>query len=173
VFTPKWSSTAVVCSVPCSKEFAACKKGRDHAKKKRRAETREMRQGIKTHGEHAKEAQAAFNQFIRLRDRRLPCISCGKHVEDKKYNACHFKSVGANPELRYEESNVHRGCEQCNSYLSGNLVNYRIGLVEKIGLDQVEWLEGPHEPKHYTVDDFQEIKVKYRKLCREIEKEIV
>jgi len=53
---------------------------------------------------------------------------------------------------------------------SGNLIAYRRGLVEKIGVDRVEWLEGPHEPKKYTREQIIEIKKKYSKMRRELEK---
>tara|TARA_R110000782_G_scaffold189054_2_gene279034 strand:+ start:234 stop:413 length:180 start_codon:yes stop_codon:yes gene_type:complete len=55
--------------------------------------------------------------------------------------------------------------------LSGNVKLYRIGLIKKIGLAEVEKLEGPHEPKKYTIDDLKELIVHYRQLNRELEKD--
>jgi hypothetical protein len=35
----------------------------------------------------------------------------------------------------------------------------------------VEWIEGKHEAKHYTIDELKEIKQKYTKLARELKKQ--
>lgn len=70
--------------------------------------------------------------------------------------------------MRFEPLNVWIQCEKCNSYLSGNLINYRIYLIAKIGRDKLEWLEGKHEPKKYSIEELKDIKAKYSRLAREI-----
>ena len=55
-----------------------------------------------------------------------------------------------------------------NNHKSGNIVEYRINLVKKIGAEQVEWLEGKHEPKKYSIDEIKEIKAKYKNKLREL-----
>jgi len=112
-----------------------------------------------------KEAQKAFNAFIRARDNDLPCISCGRaHLG--QYHAGHYKSTGSSPELRFEEINNNKQCAPCNNHLSGNIENYRINLIKKIGLDKVEWLEGPHEPKKYTCAELKEIELMYKQKIK-------
>ncbi|MBD1555257.1 recombination protein NinG, partial [Pseudomonas typographi] len=122
---------------------------------------RAARERVKSRAEHMREAQQAFNEWIRLRDAALPCISCGRHHEGQ-YHAGHYRTVGANPELRFEPFNVHKQCAPCNNHKSGDIVNYRINLVLRIGAGRVEWLEGPHEPQRYTVEQLKEIKAHYR-----------
>ena len=56
----------------------------------------------------------------------------------------------------------------CNAHLSGNLIDYRIHLISKIGLERVEWLEGSHEPKRYRIDDLKEIDKEYRELAKNL-----
>lgn len=136
-----------------------------------REEHKKAKERVKTRGEWLREAQAEFNKYIRLRDHGEPCISCQRHHQGQ-YHAGHYRTVGSSPELRFEELNVMKQCQPCNNHLSGNLVEYRKNLIKKIGLDKVEWLEGPHDPKHYTIDDIKEIKDKYKKLARDLEKEI-
>ena len=115
-----------------------------------------------------KKAQAAFNAFIRARDNDLPCISCDKfRVETavgsgSNWHAGHYKTTGARAELRFTELNCHRQCAHCNNFLSGNIENYRINLIKKIGLDKVEWLEGPHKAKKYTCTGLKEIELMYK-----------
>jgi hypothetical protein len=158
----QYRSTQIVCSINCSKTYAETLRV-----KRERVELKEARQRIKTKAEWAREAQNAFNQYIRARDEGAACISCGRDHQGQ-YHAGHYRSVGANPELRFEEHNVHKQCAPCNNHLSGNIVNYRIGLISKIGIDRVEWLEGPHEPKKYTIEDLIIIKSKYAKLTKEL-----
>lgn len=81
----------------------------------------------------------------------------------------YYLSVGSSPALRFEELNVWKQCAPCNNHLSGNAVLYRRALVELIGPEKVEWLEGPHQPKKYTIDDLKAIKAEYIKKRKEIE----
>ena len=113
------------------------------------------------------KAQTIFNAFIRLRDAGNVCISCQK--PPRKKNAGHYLSRGAHPELRFHPLNCHLQCEHCNSFKSGNQSLYRKNLIEKIGLDDVEWLEGPHEPKRYTIDNLKTIQKWYRRKLRRLE----
>lgn len=136
------------------------------AAKVERASIKARKEAIKSRADWAREAQTAFNAFIRARDDGLPCISCGRHHQGQ-WHAGHYLSTGARPELRYTESNVHRQCAPCNTHLSGNAVLYRIGLIERIGLEAVEWLEGPHELPKWTPDDYKAIRDNYRQKLKD------
>lgn len=144
--------------------------GREKQKKARKRETRAAKQKLKSRGDWMKEAQIAFNRFIRARDVDLPCISCGRHHQGQ-YHAGHYRSVGANPELRFVLFNNNKQCSACNTHLSGNLINYRINLLDRVGADVIEWLEGPHEPKKYTIEELKEIKQGFNAWARELERE--
>lgn len=138
-----------------------------NAKKAERESVRARKEAIKSKADWAREAQTAFNAWIRARDEGLPCISCGRHHQGQ-WHAGHYLSTGARPELRYTESNVHRQCAPCNTHLSGNAVLYRIGLINRIGADAVEWLEGPHELPKWTADDYRAIRDTYRQKLKEM-----
>jgi hypothetical protein len=135
-----------------------------------RKELKAAKERIKSRGDYLKEAQQAFNAVIRERDAALPCISCGRHHQGQ-YHAGHYRTVGSSPELRFEPLNVHKQCAPCNNHKSGDIVNYRIELVRRIGPEKVEWLEGPHEPKRYTIEQLQTIKAEFRALVRQLKKE--
>ena len=152
-----------VCSVSCAIGSAESKRRAAENKqaKAERKRTKERLDEIKPRSYWLKQAQAAINAYIRYRDKDAPCISC-QRSNNVKYNAGHYLSVGAHPELRFNEENIHKQCEHCNSYLSGNQQAYRPHLINKIGLDRVEWLEGPHEPQKYTIDDAKRITAQYR-----------
>ena len=152
-----------VCSMGCAIEYSKVLSA-----KKERKEIKEKKAKLKSRAEYLKEAQAVFNKFIRMRDESQPCISCGRH-HTGQYHAGHYRTVGAAPELRFNETNCHKQCSVCNNHLSGNLLEYRRGLVAKIGIDKVEWLEGKHEAKKYTIEEILEIKKLYQQKIKELE----
>lgn len=135
-----------------------------------RKELKAAKERIKPKGQYMREAQQAFNAWVRARDAGLPCISCGT-TADIQYAAGHFRSAGGHPELRFEPLNVHLQCNRnCNMAKSGNLGPYRMELIKRIGQEKVDWLEGPHEPKRYTIEDLKAIKAHYRALARELKR---
>lgn len=165
-----------VCGLQCALSLAsAAKSKRERAQaSQERKETNAKLEKLKTRVEWIAEAQAAFNRFIRLRDAGKPCICCGKPmgptVPGGAVDAGHYRSRGSAPHLRFDERNVHAQRKQCNRYASGNVVGYRLGLIERIGLDAVEALESDQTQRHYTLDDLKAIKAKYTALARELEK---
>ena len=151
-----------VCSPRCGYEYA--KKQKDKEWKQRKAK---IKADLMTRSDYLKLAQAAFNTYIRTRDKGQPCISCGSTTG--KENAGHYMSVGSTPELRFNEDNVHKQCEYCNTHLSGNLINYRINLIKKIGVERVEFLElKDHAPSKLTIDEIKNITLKYKKLAKKL-----
>jgi hypothetical protein len=152
-----------VCSPKCAIKHVRFSKKIENEKIKERKEK------LKSRSDWLREAQTVFNQFIRARDKGLSCISCGRNT-GSKVNAGHYLAVGSHPELRFNELNNNLQCEHCNTYLSGNQIEYRKGLIAKIGIENVEWLEGKHEPKKYTVDEIKQIKEFYKNKLKELEK---
>ncbi len=158
-----------VCSYICATEYTRQQKIQAEKKEQRKID-KQRKEALKSRSDWMKEAQAEFNRFIRLRDAHLPCISCGTHTAPQ-WAAGHYRTVGANPELRFNELNVHKQCNKnCNESLSGNIIEYRKGLLKKIGAEALEWLEGPHDPAKLSIDDIKAIKATYRAKCRELEK---
>lgn len=180
MFTPARGSQAVCGEIECAISYGKSEKGQASAKKALadvgRRDIKVRKEKLKSRAEHLREAQAAVNEYVRLRDAHLPCISCDSTPNDiglitgSRWDAGHYRSVGACPELRFEPSNIHRQCVKCNRNLSGNTVEYRIRLVLRIGAEKVAWLEGLHEPCKYTVEEIKAIKAKYRAMTRELKK---
>ena len=169
-FVPSRMGQAV-CSPAC-----ALIDGPRHAPKARKAlaeierkDIKVRKEKLKSRADHAKDTQQAFNEWVRLRDADLPCVSCGRH-HDGQYHAGHYRTVAANPAIRFEPLNVHKQCAPCNNHKSGDIVNYRIELVKRIGAEAVEWLEGPHEPKKYTVEQLKAMTAEYRAKTKELKK---
>jgi len=140
---------------------------RENKRKAVKRSDRQRKQELKTKSDLMKDAQLEFNKFIRLRDAKEPCISCQRYHQGQMH-AGHYISTGAATELRFEGDNCNSQCAPCNNHLSGNPIKYRINLIKKIGLKRVEWLEGPHPMPNWTRDELIQIKLDYRKKCREM-----
>jgi len=137
--------------------------------KKWNKEKKKKKEELKTKSDWLNDLQTIFNKYIRLRDNDLPCISCGT-TKKKQYHAGHYRTRGHCPELRFNELNCHKQCSTCNNYKSGNIVEYRINLIKRIGDDNVNWLEGNHEPLRLTIADIKELIIEYKKKIKDFEK---
>jgi hypothetical protein len=153
----------VVCGLKC-----AAARGAQVREQLAKANYKVRKEAIKTRSDWLKEAQQAFNSFVRARDAQLPCISCGRFHQGA-YDAGHYRSVGSMPALRFNEDNCHKQCVPCNQHKAGNVVEYRIRLVERIGADRVAFLEGPHEAAKYTIDDAKAIKAHYKAKLKRLQ----
>lgn len=158
------------CSIQC-----AIQVGTKTNEKKQRQVDRARREKLKTRSDHMKEAQIAFNAYIRARDKGKPCICCGKPLEldavGGGHDCGHYRSVGSAPHLRFDPRNAHGQRKQCNRWGSGRAVDYRIGLIARIGLEAVESLEADQTPRKYTIEELKAIRETYRKMRRDIERD--
>ena len=172
-FTPTKPMQSV-CSGECAISLAVSTRGKAEkvAKVKERRADKIKRETLKTRGDWIKEAQIEFNKYVRLRDSSKGCISCGSACGESSIggsgDAGHFRSRGSAPHLRFDERNCHLQCKRCNRYLAGNVADYRVGLVRRIGMDAVDALEEDQEPRRHTVDDLKAIKSKYAAMAREL-----
>jgi hypothetical protein len=140
-----------------------------------RKQTRERKEAAKTIPTLIKEAQKAFNAWIRERDARKPCISCGCPPPDMSgfhagRDAGHWRSTGAAKHLRFHEDNCHAQCVSCNQFGAGMAVEYRIGLIARIGIDRVEALENNNEVHKWTKEELRDIKKRYAEKLKELKR---
>jgi hypothetical protein len=138
-----------------------------------KADTRQRKEALKRIPDYIKEAQIAFNAFIRHRDAGQPCICCGAPLGAGEvggaYDAGHYRSTGSASHLRFNEDNVHAQRKQCNRYGAGRAVDYRIGLIQRIGLERVEALESSNQPHKWQREELKEITQTYRKKLKELQ----
>lgn len=126
-----------------------------------------MKNDLKTLSDWLKETQVIFNKYIRLRDEGKLCISC--NTIPKKKNAGHYFSQGGHSNVRFDEDNVHLQCEHCNTYLSGNLLNYQIGIEKRIGADKLIELQAKaHIEKRWSVEELKELIKIYKEKIKNI-----
>ncbi|WP_144814085.1 recombination protein NinG [Enterobacter sp. DE0047] len=147
------------------------------AEKEGRQRRQAMREAFKTKAQWEKEAQSAFNRYIRIRDEGKECASCGNPLIGKSnyltgsaIDASHYRSRGAASHLKFNVFNVHSACTRCNRQLSGNAVEFRIRLIDRIGLERVERLESDNEPRRFDIPYLQRIKSIFTRRARQLEK---
>ena len=157
----------VACSPMCAVEVAKFKR----AKEVKKADA-SKRQALKTRSDLVREAQAAFNAYIRVRDQLAghPCISSGQPLDwsGNNVDAGHYRSTGAAPHLRFDERNCHAQSKKENRWLAGNAADYRIGLIARIGLAAVEALEADQSERKWSREELIEIRNRYRAKRREL-----
>lgn len=130
---------------------------------------------LKTRSDYIKEAQVAFNAYIRERDKDQLCICCGQSLHSGgvggAFDCGHYRSVGSAPHLRFDERNAHAQRKQCNRYGAGRAVDYRIGIINRIGAAAVVALESDNGPRHWTKEQLIEIRDIYRAKLKTSKKE--
>jgi len=151
------------CDIECATKYAYKNKDKG-AKIKHTAQKKELKGNDKVF--RAKQAQAAFNAFIRERDKMSGCISCDKDNSwHGQWHAGHYKTTKARPDIRFNEDNCHKQCSVCNNHLSGNIGEYTPKLIEKIGQQRFLALS-LNKIKRYTCDELKEIELIYKKKLK-------
>lgn len=169
-----FNSIQAWCSPKCGYELSQKKL---EAKSKRaeqsfRKETRKRKEALKSKSDWLNDAQKACNAYIRERDKGKGCISCGTTKTGIQYCAGHFKTRGGHPELRFHPMNIFLQCnKRCNLELSGNIAEYRPRLIDRIGIKNVEWLEGKHEIQHLSIPEIKEISAYYKEQTKLLKQE--
>lgn len=169
-FTP-FNTLHILCGSPtCAVEYVKTTSKENKLKAVETARKRELREDRQAMNErdigwHRKKADEDCNRYIRLRDGKL-CISCG--ITTGQFHAGHYRPKSHYPEFRYDEDNIHAQCAQCNEKKSGNLIEYRKGLVLKIGQDRVDRLESASPIPRRRIEDYKQIRAHYRAKIKEM-----
>lgn len=173
-FTPERPFQSA-CGVPCA--IALTNAGKEKARKdkeaKERAEHRQAKEKLKTRSQYMREAQAAWNRYVRARDLGKSCASCGARPAQKlggTMDCSHYRSVGSSPHLRFHLHNAAAACVRCNRNLSGNIVELRKGLVDRLGEAKVIAIECDQSVKKFSIDYLKRLKVIFTKKAKRLER---
>ena len=85
-----------------------------------------------------------LSKAIKKQDAGLPCISCGKFMQEYEIQAGHYIARGKSVKLKYEPRNIHAQCWNCNNnhqMQQQMQEGFRKGLILRYGLEYVKWLE--------------------------------
>lgn len=176
-FIPR-NSLQFACSPGCAIDYSRDTTAKAHkaTEKRQRAEMRKRREALKSKGDWLREAQTAFNSFIRARDHGKPCISCGLMMSNRglttgsRIDAGHYRSRGSAGHLRFNTDNCHAQCSRCNRELSGNITEYRRFLLLKIGIARLERLENDYTLRKFDVEYLKRVKRIFNRRARHYKK---
>ena len=181
-FTPM-RPLQVGCSYACEVAIAEKSVERRQAAraKAERRDDRTRREKMKRIPDLIREAQREFNAYIRARDAGKPCICCGNPLNGEgghtstggAFDCGHYRSVGSASHLRFDERNAHGQRKACNRYGAGRAVDYRLGLINRLGRVVVEALEADNTPHKWQRDELIAIKTEYAAKRRALLKETV
>jgi hypothetical protein len=158
-----------VCGPICARRLVEGKR------KAEKVQTKRRKVALQTIPELIKLAQKEFNAYIRARDAGKPCICCGLPLGGDAlgggFDCGHWRSVGSAPHLRFDERNAHGQRKRCNRYGAGRAVEYRQGLLVRLGLYVVEALEADNRIHKWTREELIAIRETYKTKRKELEKE--
>jgi len=91
------------------------------------------------------------HEFIRLRDKGKPCISCGiSYLPD--FHAGHLYKAELYSNLKFDEKNINGQCQSCNLRKEGNESGYRTGVIQRLGIEHLNYLD--EKAKAYKKNDY-------------------
>ena len=144
VFTPKQYAS---CKIKCVECIFAYHKRKlcDYQKKQLKKQiAKNANCKVKPLKQKIDRKWIALSKFIKERDAGLPCISCGKQMQEYEIQAGHYIASGKSVKLKYEPRNIHAQCWNCNNnhQLQQQMQEgFRNGLIARYGMQEVEWLE--------------------------------
>jgi hypothetical protein len=164
------SFAQAVCNYKCaiihSKNLKDQKEAREW-----KAEKAVLKDKLKTLSQYEADAKKSFQKWVRMRDKDLPCISCG-NLNTTDWAGGHFYSAGMYSGLMFDERNCHKQCNShCNKFLSGNLLEYRKGLINRYGNEFVQKLDLISDEKRnykYSKDELIAKKLKFDILIKQL-----
>ena len=159
----QFNSTISVCGYQCAIEWGKLHPKKTSIKRVNSEIKSEAKEKLKTQAQLRNPIKLHFQKWVRMRDIKEPCISCG--TNEAKWDGGHYLKAEIYSGVIFDERNVNKQCSYCNQYLDGNTAAYRQGLIKKIGLDQVialEDLANETRTKKWTIEELQQIKNKYK-----------
>lgn len=161
-FTPK-NNTQLCCVPSCAVEYIKKQKIKTW-----KSEKKEIKKILETKSDKLNLLQKVFNTFIRMRDKDKNCISCNKKLIGK-FDAGHFFSVGAYPNLRFNENNVFGQCVHCNRDKHGNVKEYDLNLQKILSEEEYnQLLIDRHKPLKLSIDQVEELIIIYKQKTKEL-----
>lgn len=150
----------------------------DKAKTARKEEAkldRARRESMKGAPELKREAQDAFNRYVRFRDAGKGCLVCGVTLVlggfGGGFDAGHIRSRSNADNLRFDERNVHGQCKPCNAAGATKDWQMREAADRRLGHEVAAELYADNRVIKWQRDQLREIRDTYRAKARQLEKQ--
>lgn len=141
--------------------------------KKERERNKSLKEKAMTYTQKVNKVKELAQKVARLRDKHLPCISCGTFIANPCFDGGHYKKAETYRGVMFNLDNIHKQCRQDNFFKGGKELEYRVSLIERIGIERVEALELLAEEtkrKKWSVDELEEITKNLKIMLKELEK---
>ena len=176
MFTPR-RPIQPFCGYECEVKAATLAVERKRAKTKAqdRRQTRAHLEAMKSVPKLKKEAQEAFNRYIRLRDNGKPCFVTGDILRlgglGGGFDAGHIRSRSEADHLRFDERNVHGQSKRSNAAGATKPHVMRAAAERLLGKEVADELYADNVPIKWTRDGLREMRDRYKAKARELEKQ--
>lgn len=157
-------------SIECEVEWL-----RQEAIKQGKRKTRQALAAIKPRSKWLEKAQFYVNKYVRTYTRihGLPCISCQRPLSGT-FHAGHYISVGVSSALRFDvdfESggNINGQCVQCNRFGAGKQSDYRLGLIDRYGIESAERLDNAPRSRKWTIEELKAIIAEFKQKTKDLD----
>lgn len=148
-----------------AKKKAQAERAAAKRRKVDRAQDRARRRALVKTSALEDQCRRIVQKIARIRDRKDGCISCHMGPEYRgQWHGSHYRSVGACSNTQFLLWNIHKACAQCNKYKGGNREGYRPRLIEKIGLERVEWLDAQNNVNKRSGPVYREYLERFKKV---------
>lgn len=144
----------------------------ERQKKERKAYAK-RKAALKPKNTKLSEAQKAFNDYIRYRDKYRKCINTGVNVswDGNESDAAHFISRAANNAMRFDLRNVHKATKASNKNQEKYIHDYRVNLIERLGTDRFDQFEADCKywrinKRNFSEQYLERVKVIFRRKKR-------
>ncbi len=112
------------------------------------------------------------HEYIRLRDKEKPCISCGQPWHSD-FHAGHFYKAELYSTLKFDETNISGQCPKCNNFNDGNESGYRVGLIKRYSKGFLDLLDSKalldkKTPFKWDRNKLNEIRNYYKQKIKEL-----
>jgi len=158
-------------NLDCIIQAGQARKAKEAAKqaKAERAAIKVRKEALKPLQYWLKRAQKAVNDVRRAEDLAAGygCITCGTH-DAEEWHAGHWISVGASSALRFDPSNIHLQCRQCNYFGAGRAQEYEARLPARIGQAEVDRLKTAKRDRKWTREECQAIETEFRAKLKDL-----
>lgn len=167
-FEPK-NSLQVVCGIKCSIEYNKTKKEKQAVKFKEYEQENKEEKKVKA---ALINTRIQVHEYIRLRDKGKPCISCNTPYKSD-FEAGHHYSGASYLTLKFNLDNIHGQCLYCNRFKDGRFDEYALNLPYRIGIKKYNDLQSlasidKQFSKVWNLENLKEIREKVKKLRKDL-----
>lgn len=163
------------CSIPCAIEWGRLQLAKKQAKEaqEQKRKDKAKREELKRIPDLIKEAQEAFNRYVRLRDNGKGCFVCGAPLLmggiGGGFDAGHIRPRSQAGHLRYDERNVFGQCKPCNAAGSTKDHEMRAAAERLLGKREAEALYADNRVHKWQRDELRAIRDLYRAKAKALE----